>query len=386
MQTDIFASLARLSDDELAAGLKSLAARERDATARMVAHLAEMETRDIHLRAGYPRLYDYCRGVLHLSEWEAWNRIEAGHLARRFPILLDMLEEGSIHITGIKLLGPHLTPANHCAVLAEARYKSKLAISEIVARLRPQPDVPTTITRVLEFAALPEAPTGPPSSPTSEGTSTPPRTPPPAGPAGPPPRPTSLTPLSPERYKLQLTISGQTLEKLRRAKDMLGHAVPASDDDAILNRALTVLIDKLGRKKFAQTDKPRPGRRRSLRARMPSAAVKRLVWKRDGGRCKYTAPDGHRCEETRRIVPHHLDPWVLAGSPDDPAAYELRCQRHNDYEGRLYFGKRRRGDGADKAHEQPARYAVDSFSAVLVLEQIASRATGGPASASSASS
>ena len=162
MQNDIFTSLAHLSDEELAAQLKSLAARDRDATARMVAHLAEMDTRDIHLRAGYPRLYDYCLKVLHLSEWEAWNRIEAGHVARRFPILLDMLEEGSIHITGIKLLGPHLTPENHRAVLDEARWKSKLAVSEIVARLDPQPDVPMSIIPIPQFALVPEPSTVPP--------------------------------------------------------------------------------------------------------------------------------------------------------------------------------------------------------------------------------
>ena len=180
-------------------------------------------------------------------------------------------------------------------------------------------------------------------------------------PTGPPARPTVLTPLSPQRYKLQLTISSETLEKLRRAKDMLGHSVPARDDDAIMNRALTVLIDKLAREKFAQTEKPRPGRPRNPRARRPSAAVVRTVWQRDGGRCKYTAPDGHRCEETRRVEPHHLEPWALAGSPDDPDAYELRCQRHNDYEGRLYFGKRRRRDGPGEVREQHARYAADSF-------------------------
>jgi hypothetical protein len=65
MQNDILASLARLSDHALAAELKNLAVRERDATARMVAHLAEMDTRDIPLRAGYPRLYDYCLSVVH---------------------------------------------------------------------------------------------------------------------------------------------------------------------------------------------------------------------------------------------------------------------------------------------------------------------------------
>jgi hypothetical protein len=161
-----------------------------------------------------------------------------------------------------------------------------------------------------------------------------------------------LTPLSPQRYKLQLTISGETLEKLRRVKDMLGHTVAASDDDAILNRGLTVLIDKLARENRAQTDKPRPGRPLNSRARRPSAAVRRILWERDKGRCKYVSADGHRCEETRRVVPHHLDPWVLAGSPNDPAAYELRCSRHNDFEGRLYFGKRRRRESPDEVREQ----------------------------------
>jgi hypothetical protein len=224
MQNDIFASLARLSDDELAAQLKSLAARERDATARMVAHLAEMDTRDIHLREGYPSLYQYCLKVLRLSEWEALNRIAAGHLARRFPILLDMLEEGSIHITGIKLLGPHLTSENHHAVLDEARWKSKLAISEMVARLHPQPDVPTMIHPVLEFRASAEAPTGLASDTVaSQGTSAAPQKPSSAAPAGSPPPPTVLTPLSPRRYKLQLTISGETLEKLLELTRFRGH-------------------------------------------------------------------------------------------------------------------------------------------------------------------
>jgi hypothetical protein len=137
--------------------------------------------------------------------------------------------------------------------------------------------------------------------------------------------------------------------------------VAAGDDDAVLNRALTVLLDKLAREKYARTDKPRPGRPRNPRARRPSAAVRRVIWERDEGRCKYTAPDGHRCEETRRVEPHHLDPWVLAGDVDSPDGYELRCSKHNDYEGRLYFGRRRR-----KGQDDGAR----SFSAELVPEQI----------------
>src|SRR6185436_5269333 len=158
----------------------------------------------------------------------------------------------------------------------------------------------------------------------------------------------------------------------RQAKDMLGHAVAAGDDDAVLNRALTVLLDKLGREKLARTDKPRPGRARHRRARRPSAAVRRVVWERDGGRCKYISPDGHRCEETRRIEEHHLDPWALGNDADTPEAFELRCSRHNDYEGRVYFGRRRRKDKEDgQVRERRATYCTRSFSAELVPEQTA---------------
>ena len=70
------------------------------------------------------------------------------------------------------------------------------------------------------------------------------------------------------------------------------------------------------------------------------------------------------------MEPHHLDPWVLAGDATTPDAYELRCQRQNDYEGRLYFGRRRRkGKDDGEVRERPAPYGARSFSAELVPEQ-----------------
>src|SRR5438132_4641670 len=64
MQNSILVSLTRLSDAQLLSQLKSLVARERDVTAEIVAHLAELETRDVYLREGYPSLFVYCRDVL----------------------------------------------------------------------------------------------------------------------------------------------------------------------------------------------------------------------------------------------------------------------------------------------------------------------------------
>jgi hypothetical protein len=75
-------------------------------------------------------------------------------------------------------------------------------------------------------------------------------------------------------------------------------------------------------------------------SRNPPAAVKGAVWVRDLGRCAFVAASGHRCSERRFVEFHHVEPYVLGGAASVDGI-QLRCRRHNDYEGRLYFGKRR---------------------------------------------
>jgi hypothetical protein len=254
-----------LSDNELVASLKGLLGREREATAQVVAHLAVMDMRDVHLREGYTSLYAYSRAVLGLSEWEAYNRIEVARDALRFPAILDLLAEGSVGLTTVKLLSSHLTPDNHLDVLASARGKSKLEVQEIVARLAPRPDVPCSVRRLQ--GSRPEVLTATSGSPATTEAGPGDTSPAPLGsPAVPAPAPAATSamaplatvkPLSPDRYKLQLTISGATLEKLQLAKDMLAHAVPSGGEEAVLDRALDALLADLTRKKFAQTSKPR---------------------------------------------------------------------------------------------------------------------------------
>jgi hypothetical protein len=62
---------------------------------------------------------------------------------------------------------------------------------------------------------------------------------------------------------------------------------------------------------------------------------------RDRGLCAFIGSGGHRCDERRFIEFHHLDPKALGGEASVDTI-ELRCRRHNDYEGRLWFGKRAR--------------------------------------------
>src|SRR6185436_9502954 len=135
--------------------------------------------------------------------------------------------------------------------------------------------------------------------------------------------------------------SGETLEKMRLAKDTLSHATPTGDDAAILSRAFDALLEKLAKQKFAATDKPRVAPGTKTAGQDLTAAVRRAVWVRDLGRCRYIGPTGHRCDDRRFVEFHHTDPRALGGEASVDLI-QLRCRRHNDYEGRLYFGSRRR--------------------------------------------
>jgi hypothetical protein len=111
-------SFADLPDDELLAEVKRLAATERCATAALIRSLIEVDARRLCLGEGCSSLFTYCTQVLHLSESAAYNRMEAARAARRFPEVLTALEDGSLTLTAVRLLAPHVTPDNCASVLA----------------------------------------------------------------------------------------------------------------------------------------------------------------------------------------------------------------------------------------------------------------------------
>ena len=353
---DLLAGLKRLSDSALLARIKELAARERGEMVLLVAHLAELDTRDAHLRLGHGSLFAYCRDALALSEQEAYNRVAVARATRRFPVVLEMLEAGALNLTTVRILAPRLTPDNHEAALESARGKGKLQVEELAARLWPKPDAPSFVRKILPplppVPAPPETGVASPAVPASAPPVGPvPEVPVPAPPAPVPPwsalrRTAEVTPLSTDRYKVQVTIGGATLEKLRRAKDLLRHAIPSGDEALILDRALTALLAALAQRKFAATEKPRPAGGTAPGSRHIPAEVRRAVWRRDLGRCAFLGSNGRRCAERGFLEFHHVRPYATGG-PGTVKNIELRCRNHNDYEARVYFGPARSGtDGA----------------------------------------
>ena len=144
---DNVAAFATLSDDELVERVKNLAACERRASVALIRSLVEFDARKLYLRESCSSLFTYCTQVLHLSEGSAYNRIETARAARRYPKVLKALECGDLTLTAVRLLAPHLTPANHGEVLATARHRSKQGIQELIASLNPRPTAATVIRR-----------------------------------------------------------------------------------------------------------------------------------------------------------------------------------------------------------------------------------------------
>src|SRR5437762_6110763 len=169
MNTNTLALAASLSDQDLLTPLDELAGREREATADLVAHLAVLLSRPaVYAAKGYGTLFGYCTQALRLSEDAACSRIRVARACRQFPGVLDLLASGSVSLTSLRLLAPHLTPENHEAVLARAAGRTRKQIEALVAELAPQPDVPTTVRKLpAPHAAAPSAPAERPSEPPS---------------------------------------------------------------------------------------------------------------------------------------------------------------------------------------------------------------------------
>jgi hypothetical protein len=145
-----------------------------------------------------------------------------------------------------------------------------------------------------------------------------------------------LAPLSPGRFELKLTISQELHDKLKRAEELLSHAVPSGDIPRLLERALDELIAKQEKLQFAATGRPRMTRG-SGNPRYICAPVKRDVRKRDCGQCTYVSGRGHRCGARKFLQYDHVIP-VARGGTSTVENLRLRCRAHNQLEAECTFG------------------------------------------------
>ena len=209
-----------LSNQNLLANLKRVLAFERRATAAVIEHLAEVDSRGLHRDEGYSSLFVYCCGPLGMSEAESYARIHAARISRRFPILLSMLGAGRLHLTAIQLIGPKLTQDNCAELVDGACGKSKRQIEEMLAARFEAPAVPTVV-RKLPCAPAPQRELLPLPTEATRPAARPSREPAPSRPM--------LAPLASDRFKVQLTVNRELKDKIETATTLLRHQVRDGD-------------------------------------------------------------------------------------------------------------------------------------------------------------
>jgi hypothetical protein len=277
---------SELSDAELLTATRSLVGRSNQLLGALLAHLGEVEVRGIHRIRACSSLYTYCIYELRYSEDEAYRRVAAARLVRRFPALLDAVASGELHLTGLLMLGPHLTEQNIGQVLLRAKYRTKKEIARLVRELDPLPEVPPRIEPLGPAPArlVPQAPTwaafvsslcpvrelSPGERPrdwmedenegeaaasagftlsdnetvsTRAGAGASGQTPP-------------AEPLPPQRYKVQFTAGEEYVKLVEEAQALLSHSAPRATLDEIQLRAMRALVAELKRRKHAVTARP----------------------------------------------------------------------------------------------------------------------------------
>jgi len=353
---------ASLPSSALARRLADLCGEERNVLVDFLLHLDVFDRRRAWAEAGYGSLWVYCLEVLHLREGAAWRRIEAMKLLRRFPSVEPALREGRLCLTTLNLLGPVLDDENVSELVSRAAFLSKADTERLVVSIRPRATPKDGIRRVSRPAAATPAPAASelaavPGSNAAALALAPPSdaapvaaVPPSASLAVPVPvaRP-ELRPVSAETYSLRVTIDAACKAELDQLASLLSHKT-GGDLGAVLREAIRCGIATHGKRRGAVE----PERRRGAAPDPATAAgsatapgavdpraipmeVKREVWKRDGGRCAWTSPDGRRCGSTWRLEFGHITP-VAVGGPPTAANIRIECGAHNDHEADRFFG------------------------------------------------
>ena len=325
----ITGTVAALSDRELLAQTSNLARVERHLQGAIIDHLAEIEARSLFLRRGFASLFEYAVRELGYSDAAAGRRIAAMRLCADNPQTRERLRDGSLSLSAAaelqwafdrqrRRVPAATTPAvaalptepplvldavGRQKLVEEAAGKSTRQVKRMLADLDP------------ELAAAADR----------------------------------VRPLGNGRYELKALIDAECQRGLEQLTGLLSHVDPRMTVGQLVGRLVREALDRhdpsrrrprtgsrpaVSATSTAQTGPgcdghaaPAPKSRDSGRA-IP-AAVKREVWQRDGGRCRYVDPHtGRRCTSRHLLQIDHVLPYTLGGG-SDPANLRLLCHAHH---------------------------------------------------------
>ena len=375
----ITGTVAALSDRELLAQTSNLARVERHLQGAIIDHLAEIEARSLFLRRGFASLFEYAVRELGYSDAAAGRRIAAMRLCADNPQTRERLRDGSLSLSA-------------AAELQWAFDRQRRRVPPVAATATPRADTPRADTpQAATTPAVAALPTEPPlvldavgrqklvEEAAGKSTRQVKRMladldPELAAAAD------RVRPLGNGRYELKALIDAECQRGLEQLASLLSHVDPRMTVGQLVGRLVREVLDRHDPSRRRPRTGSRPADAHAHAAPTPAAepeadrrtasppkqtarpavsvtstaqtrpgcdghaaaapksrdsgraipaAVKREVWQRDGGRCRYVDPHiGRRCTSRHLLQIDHVLPYGLGGG-SDPANLRLLCHAHH---------------------------------------------------------
>jgi 5-methylcytosine-specific restriction endonuclease McrA len=375
-----------LNDVQLLASLSALVRRENDSLSDLLAHLAELDRRDLCVAMGYSSLFAYCTEALGFCKSSAGRRISAARACRDFPEAFTRVAKGELQLSVLCALRRHLSAENASELFTACARKSYEQVELLLASRFPQPDVRDLVRRLPSPAVgVPDMGSKPaegqaievkPGALLADAIAAPgsqQRQQSPSGMTRSPAGRDAVKPLAEDRFSVNFTADGEFRELLEEVRALLSHPEPKGDLQAVMKRGLEALRSELLKRRFGVGRKPRRVRLGNPEQRSVSgssqrsgskptrhvpAAVARDVYVRDQGRCTFCADNGRRCGERRLLQFDHVIPHA-AGGEATVGNLRLRCRAHNLHAARVHFGGEHMRAATERGRERTRRAAFD---------------------------
>ena len=100
--------IKKLNDKELLNETLEIVKQEKQLTAKVLKHLAEIERRRLFVDLGFSSLFKYCTEHLKYSENESWCRISAMRLMKGSSKIEEKIESGKLNLTSATKVQTHI--------------------------------------------------------------------------------------------------------------------------------------------------------------------------------------------------------------------------------------------------------------------------------------
>ncbi len=293
-------NLKNLTDEALLQTTRELSAREREVTLQILHHLREVERRRLFAAQGFSSLFEYCTQDLGYSAGSAQRRIASMRLLKELPEIEEKIAMGTLNLSLV---------SRAQSFFRQEEVRTPEAKREVLTALTGKSD------REAERELASRATT--PASIQPERTRA----------------------ITAQVSEVRFATENEFLEEIEELRGLLAHAYPGMSIAEALKYGVQLALEKHrprapAAKPPVAVPAPEPSNeRRESARRTPTAAVKREVWARDGGRCTYPG-----CKSRHALEFDHIHPWALGGKTSIENL-RLRCRAHNQLAAIQTFGQ-----------------------------------------------